>query len=258
MYKLNLYYPVRNILKRLHMKSSTLSCLGLSCSIDYSKAHNVFIVEDSKIIRAGLRQHINNKKAFCIVRESSYSSDIVQEAYDSKTNVILFSSFTKNKDNLEIVKEVKKNIPLVKSIILAQEADEEEFCQTIMAGAKGYCSQNCNPDELMRAINIVSSGGCYFDSDMGNFIFRIINHMGQMKQLPIDKPVEEQFGLTDRELEVIAAAAVCENYVHMGKALNISPHTVKMHLSNTYKKLGVKNKLEAILKLHNKIYEFKF
>ena len=74
---------------------------------------------------------------------------------------------------------------------------------------------------------------------MGNFIFRMIRHMGHLKQLPIDKPVEEQFDMSERELEVIKAAAITRTYKEAGELLCISPNTVKMHLSKIYRKLGV-------------------
>ena len=64
--------------------------------------------------------------------------------------------------------------------------------------------------------------------------------------------------MSERELEVIKAAAITRTYKEAGELLCISPNTVKMHLSKIYRKLGVDTKLEAILKMQSKIYEFKF
>lgn len=233
-------------------------CVDLPCQNTNAKEHNVYIVENSGIIRATLRKHICQSSGIKVAGESLYSENYTQKVQDSRANVILFSSFVKNERNLQAVKDIKKDLPLIKPIILTPEIDEEEFCQTVIAGAKGYCAQNSEADELLRAIKIVSKGGCYYDNNMGNFIFRIIFHMGQMKQLPIDKPVEEQFDLTSREFEVIMVAGRCKNYDEIAKRLCISRHTVKMHLSSIYRKLGVKNKLEAIMKIHSKFYEFRF
>ncbi len=218
----------------------------------------VFIIESDKIIRSKLRGQFISSKKICVVGESSYCDNCSDSIYELKPNIVVFSSFSGAEFQYDTVKKVHFEQPLIKKVVLSKNVDEAEFCSTVVAGVKGYCSQNCEADELIRAIDLVSQGGAYYDSSMSNFIYRLISHMNQMNQLPIDKPIEEQINLTERELEVISVAARCDDYEDIGRVLCISRHTVKMHLTSIYKKLGVKNKLQAILKLQNRMYEFKF
>ncbi len=231
---------------------------SLQESPDFRKLSAVYIVENDIISRTKLRDKINSIKKFCIVGESLYKDNYLNNLYECSPNVVIFSSFLGLKEQYEEIKVLHKQMPLVKKLVLSANVDEEEFCATIISGAKGYCSLECDINELMTAIDFVSKGNAYFDNSMSNFIHRLISHMNQMHQLPIDKPIEEQINLTERELEVISLAAQCDDYEDIGRTLCISRHTVKMHLTSIYKKLGVKNKLQAILKLQNKIYEFKF
>ena len=222
------------------------------------KNNAIYLVESNKIIRSKLRERLKNADKFCIVGEAAYEDDYSEYLYKIAPNIVIFSSFSGSESQYKHIKKVHSESPLIKKVVLSQCVDEAEFCTSIIAGVKGYCSQNCETDELLRAIELISRGNSYYDNSMSNFICRLITHMNQMHQLPIDKPIEEQIDLTDRELEVISIAAQCDDYEDIGRVLCISKHTVKMHLTSIYKKLGVKNKLQAILKIQNKIYEFKF
>ena len=204
------------------------------------KQTGVYLVENDKIIRANLRTTINNLSTNSTIKvrgESSYCDNYADEICEIKPNIVILSSFNKIKDGMQRIKQMQKE----------DTPDEEEFCTSVISGVKGYCRQSIKEDELFRVIHMVANNESYFDETMGNFIFRMIRHMGHLKQLPIDKPVEEQFDMSERELEVIKAAAITRTYKE-----------VKMHLSKIYRKLGVDTKLEAILKMQSKIYEFKF
>ena len=225
---------------------------------EYSDTSAVFIVENDKIVRSNLRMQVNNAKNFSVAGEASYYDDYSDELYRINPNIIIFSSFSGTNEQYRHIKNVHTQMPLIKKVVLSKCVEETEFCSSVLAGVKGYCAQESELNELLRAIEIVSKGDSYCDKSMGNFIYRLIFHMNQMQQLPIDKPIEEQINLTDRELQVILAAANSDDYEDIAKKLNISKHTVKVHLTSVYRKLGVKNKLQAILKLQSKIYEFKF
>ena len=231
---------------------------SLKQSVDNSKKSAVFIVESDKIVRSNLREHIKRVNKFRLAGEMPYIDSITDELAQVSPNIVIFSSFTGSDEQYMQIKKVHYELPLIKKLVLSKNVDESEFCSTVVAGIKGYCSIDTEISELIKAIEIVSRGGAYYDNSMSNFIYRLISHMNQMRQLPIDKPIEEQIDLTDRELEVISVAATCDDYEDIARTLHISKHTVKMHLTSIYRKLGVKNKLQAILKIQNKIYEFKF
>ncbi len=227
-------------------------------STDCRNKSVVFLVDNDKIVRSKLREQFNNSSLFRVAGEASYSAPYTDDLFDISPNVVVFSSFCGSKEQYGDIKKIHTDMPLVKKFVLSSNIDEAEFCTTVISGVKGYCSLNCESWELLRAIRIVAGGGAYYDINMSNFIYRLISHMNQLRQLPIDKPVEEQFNLTEREMDVIMVAPYCDDYDEIAQKLCISKHTVKMHLTSIYRKLGVKNKLQAILKLQNRIYEFKF
>lgn len=227
-------------------------------SAECSVKNNVFIIDSDKVVRSNLRERIKRANKFRVAGETSYVDNLTDELSQVPTNIVIFSSFIGSNEQYNHIKKVHSEFPLIKKVVLSKNVDEAEFCSSVVAGVKGYCSINSEISELIKAIEIVSRGGAYYDNSMSNFIYRLIKHMNQMRQLPIDKPIEEQIDLTDRELEVISVAATCDDYDDIAQTLHISRHTVKMHLTSIYRKLGVKNKLQAILKIQNKIYEFRF
>lgn len=219
----------------------------------------ICLIENNKITRADLRECFNSFKSFKVNAETTYcDKDYLEKIYTSKANIVVLSSFRGEKESLDKIKEINKNMPLVKSIVMTDKLEEQEFCSSVLSGARAYCNQLNTSDEMERILNKVANGECYFDDSMSNFIYRVINHMGQMSQFPIDKPLDEQVRISQREYEVINAILRTNSQEEAAKLLFITKNTVKMHLKKIYRKLNVNTQLKAILKLQSRLYEFKF
>lgn len=219
---------------------------------------SLYLVESDKLLRVALRKKIFESDKLIPLGESSYCDDLSDKIINLKPNILVLSSFKADTDNIKHLQRIKFESPTTKTIVIANESDESEFYKAARAGVKAYCLQDYTADKLLRVINKVVQGNCHYDESVSNLIYNLVLRLGTVDYFPIDKPVEEQLGITERECEVVLAAAKYDEYVIIAKHLCISPHTVKVHLTNAYRKLNVSGKLPAVLKVLEHFYGIKF
>lgn len=230
------------------MQNSLKICSKVQESIN-SKDKKVFVIDSNKLNRASLRRKIFDNNCLLRVGESSYEEDFVQKISQNSPDILIFSSFKFTNKIYEQIEKIKQSDPLIKIIIITKSTDEMEFFKLVKLGIFAYCLDNYSVERLNFVIKRVVNGNHYFDDCMCNLFARLISSMSNIEYLPIDKPVDEQFGITLREQEVLLSAIKYNTYKEIGKHLFISRHTVKVHLTNVYRKFNVNNKLDAILKM---------
>ena len=223
---------------------------------DFNAVKSVVIVDNDKLKRIHLREAIKVNKSFKVESNLSYTDSLINELYTLKPDIIVFSSFVSNEENIDMLNKIKQDLPLAKTIIVADKADEILFCKAIKAGIKAYCLSDYTADKMFNIVNKITNGGHYYDHSMDDLVYRVFSHMSNINQLPIDKPIHEQLGLTQKELEVLGAIARYDTYKKAAEHLYISPSTIKAHLSNIYRKFNVKTKLQAVLKAYEMLYGF--
>ena len=120
--------------------------------------------------------------------------------------------------------------------------DDEYVYDAIRAGARGYLLKDVPPEELVRAIRTVHSGGSLLQPVV---VQKLLDRLGPEGRLESEAPVEE---LTPRELEVLGVMARGARNREIAQELVISERTVKIHVANIIAKLGARNRTEAVVK----------
>jgi len=127
-------------------------------------------------------------------------------------------------------KEIKKQHPVVKVIILSMHNEAGMIKSLIDLGANGYLLKSCTQDELVDAIKKVASGQSYFSSDVTLALLKPATNQGQQNEI-----------LTERETEILKLIAAGFSNKEIGEQLFISHRTVDTHRTNLMKKLDVNN-----------------
>lgn len=139
----------------------------------------------------------------------------------------------------EVVKYYSENSTSV--LVLSSEGTLAEFQQALMAGARGFIDALSSAESLRNASDAITSGALWVPPSLLNSLIGTIN-----KILPpaASNPFEQ---LTDREQQV--AEAVCRGLSNkaIGNELDISERTVKLHLTSTFSKLGIKDRMQLLL-----------
>ncbi len=136
---------------------------------------------------------------------------------------------------------LKENYPQVEVMMITVFEDEEKIMDSLRSGASGYLLKDEPPDFIVSAIQDLKKGGAPMTSKIARKIIGSIRN-------PSDKEinVEPGFDLSEREVEIIKLLVEGGSYTTIAESLFISPHTVKTHIKNVYKKMHVHSKASLV------------
>jgi DNA-binding NarL/FixJ family response regulator len=138
-------------------------------------------------------------------------------------------------DGLTTLAALRKDYPDLKIIILSMFEDSEHIDQALHQGASGYVVKSINPLDLPSTIRQVVEGTVYHPRGRGGEAGGPSGATGG----------GHPGGLTDRELSILRLVAEGLSNLDIASKLYVTEQTVKFHLSNIYRKLGVGNRTEA-------------
>ena len=200
------------------------------------------IIEDDKVIQTNLMRYLElsgqikiSVSAFSV--EEYFSK--IQENPTIQSDVLLLDIGLPGMSGLEAIEPILKQNEGLSIIILTTFEDESMILKAMCSGAVAYISKKTSLKKIEEAIRIVANGGSYMSPNIARDIF---NYMVKSKENTSDKL------LSKRQKEVLEKLVEGLSYTQIGKALFISPETVRTHIKNIYKALHVNNKVEAIKK----------
>ena len=141
------------------------------------------------------------------------------------------------KNGLEVLKSLKSRRSKLKVLVLTVHNETEYLMKAVDIGVNGYVLKDSESAELKKAIFTVADGETYIQPSL----IPALN----AKMIETNKDAEKIKSLTKRELDVLKLLAVGMFNKEVGKRLEISERTVKNHVSNIFKKLGVTDRTQA-------------
>ena len=203
---------------------------------------SVAIIEDNVIIRDGLAALINGTNGYKCVGAYGNCESFLAELPKLDLDVTLMDIALPGINGIEGVKKAKKIIPDLNILMLTIYKESKVVFEALCAGACGYLVKNTPPTRLLDAIREVYEGG----SPMSSIIARQVITVFQQNTIP--SKASEDYGLSDREKEVLLKLSEGDNYQQIADLLFISVDTVRHHIRNIYKKLHVHSQSEAVAK----------
>jgi DNA-binding NarL/FixJ family response regulator len=145
-------------------------------------------------------------------------------------------------DGIEATKKVKEAYPEIEIIMLTIFKDEENIFNAVKAGAMGYLLKDISTEELTAAIEELLNGGAPLSSSIAR---KVLHYLRSENESPKS---DENFNLTQREIEILEAIVRDDTEYAISQDLNISQHTVRTHVKNIYKKLQVHSRGAVVKK----------
>jgi NarL family two-component system response regulator LiaR len=196
----------------------------------------VLIVDDHIVVRRGIQMFLDTDPLIQIAGEAENGRDAIRKAKALQPDVILMDLVMPNSDGIEAIAKIKRLIPDVKIIVLTTFGDEPRARAAMKGGADGYLLKDADGEALLQAIHGVQRGDMPIHPSVAPHLIR--NHTESHGTGGIGN-------LTEREKQVLRLVAQGLSNKAIAEALNLSPGTVKVHVSNIIGKLGVSSRTEA-------------
>ncbi len=162
-------------------------------------------------------------------------------------NVILMDIQLPKISGIETTIAIKEIYPEIEIIMITVFEDERKIFQSIQAGASGYLLKDDSPDKIVEAVRELFKGGAPMSKSVAK---KVLDFTREKIDHPQTRSHEKfssvDFELSDRERELLTGLVNGENYLTLAKKTFISPHTVKTHIKNIYKKLHVHSRANAV------------
>ena len=195
----------------------------------------VMLAEDHSVVRAGLVQLLEGAQDVEVVGAAADGAEAVEMAEAERPDVILMDLSMPIMDGIEATRRIVASHPGACIVALTSLTDRERILGALDAGALGYLLKDAEPDELFRGIRAAAQGDAPLDP-------RVAREL--LTARAEDRPAS---GLTDRERDVLALVGSGLPNKLIATRLGISEKTVKAHLTNVFRAIGVTDRTQAAL-----------
>jgi DNA-binding NarL/FixJ family response regulator len=201
----------------------------------------VMVVDDHPVFREGLSGLLAEQPDIEVVAKAKDGEQAVALATELKPNVIVMDINLPKMNGIEAAKQIKEGVPEIAILMLSANTYQSYVLASLRAGVAGFLPKTVPMVELMNSIRMVHAGQAIFDIKVAG---------GLIHQLASGK-ADKDIGVSElhpRELEILALIAKGPSNKEIAGQLSISERTVQSHLLNTFRKLGVNSRTEAVLK----------
>ncbi len=195
-----------------------------------SRVLRVVVADDNRLIISGIRRALEGDDEIEIVGEAYTGTDVLPLVDRTLPDVVLLDIRLPGADGLECLEQIRERHPDVKIVMLSVHSDPEHIQSALLRGASGYIVKTINPRDIPAALRQAVEGSVY--------------HAVGLPESAVETEVRA-VGLTERELTILRAVARGLSNPAIAAELCVTEQTVKFHLTNTYRKLGVRNRTEA-------------
>lgn len=199
------------------------------------KKINLYLLDDHKIVRDGLRAIFAFDASFAVVGEGTMPEEFFQQAPDLTIDILLLDISFPKVSGMDVLKEVKRLYPQIAVVILSMHDNPEYILRCLRDGAASYLPKDIQAEELIKALKEVKAKGSYYPEKINFNLSEDLSHSdnGQSELL------------TPKEREVLELMAQGLSSKEMATKLGISARTIDTHRLNIMKKLGTSNSAET-------------
>jgi DNA-binding NarL/FixJ family response regulator len=203
----------------------------------------VLVVDDHALIRAGLAALLDGQDDIEVVAEAANGAQSVERARDSRPDVVLMDLSMPVMDGVEATRRILAADPAVQVLVLSSFSDRNRVHDALAAGAIGYLLKDCEPANVVASIRAAARRESPLDPRIARTLLT-----GQVHPNPAAV-------LSRREQEVLALVAQGLANKQIGRVLGITERTVKVHLGNAFRRIGVGDRTSAALWARQRLTE---
>jgi DNA-binding NarL/FixJ family response regulator len=189
------------------------------------------IADDHRLIAEGIRKALEETGDFEVVGEANTGSQVLPLVRRTNPDLVILDLRMPGVDGLTCLEQIREQHADVKVVVLSMSTDPSVIQAALKRGASAYVVKSVNPMDLPSVLRQAIEGTVF--SAVG------LEESGESESA-------RDLGLTSREVTIIQALSRGLSNQAIGKELWVAEQTVKFHLTNIYRKLGVANRTEAV------------
>ena len=203
----------------------------------------MLVVDDDDLMRAGLRAVLSSDETIEVVGEATTGRHAIERVRALRPQVVLMDVRMPDLDGIAATREVLASTPEVKVVILTTFEQDDYVFGAINAGASGFLLKRTRPEQLITAVHTVAAG----DSLLSPSVTRtVLDRVAKQRVSPSDTDRRLQ-ELTPREREVLELITRGSSNSEIAEALVIEESTVKTHVKRVLMKLGLRDRIHAVI-----------
>lgn len=201
----------------------------------------VLIADDQSMVRAGFRMLLSGEEDMEVVAEASNGLEAVAKAARFDATVILMDIRMPELDGIQATRRILAADKTARILILTTFGLDEYVYEALRAGASGFVLKDDPPEQLIDAVRTVAAGEALLSPAVTK---RVIQ---QFTRIPRHVPPKEFDELTARERDILRLIAGGLSNHEIGQQLFISETTVKTHVTHILQKLGLRDRVQAVV-----------
>jgi DNA-binding NarL/FixJ family response regulator len=200
----------------------------------------VVIADDQPMMRAGFKAVLEAAGDIDVVAEAGTGAEAVDAARRHRPDVVLMDIRMPEMDGIEAT----RRLPNQRILILTTFGLDEYIIDALRAGASGFLLKDAPTAEVVQAVRSVAAGDAVLSPSITR---QLLDQVGRRLPAAVDRAPDALAQLTEREQEVLRMLAAGLANAEIAEALIVSEATVKSHVSNLLGKLGLRDRVQAVI-----------
>ena len=199
----------------------------------------VLIVDDHEMVREGLMSMLRPEPDFDVVGQTGRGGEVAELVKTTRPDVVLLDARLPDISGVEVCRRLSRTHPAVAVVILTTYTDVELVQECLQAGARGYVVKDVERFSLKESIRAVSRGEAVLAPQVAGQIIERIRSGQPEKRVPA--------GLSPSQVAILRLISRGHSNREIAADVHLSENTVKTHVQEIFRKLGVRNRVEAAI-----------
>jgi two-component system, NarL family, invasion response regulator UvrY len=197
----------------------------------------IIIVDDHTVVRRGLKQILSEESDMSVVGEAHNAQEMLTLVRKQQCDVVVADISMPGRSGLDVLKELKQDRPKLPVLVLSMHPEDQYAVRALKLGASGYMTKESAPEELVKAIRKVVSGGRYVSPALAEKL---------ALDLAVDTDRSPHETLSEREHQVFSMIARGKTVKEIADELALSVKTISTYRTRILEKMAMKNNAELI------------
>jgi DNA-binding NarL/FixJ family response regulator len=197
----------------------------------------ILIADDHSVVRRGIKQIVTEEFPGAEVFEAANSNEIISFTRKYEFDLIVSDLIMPGKNAIEMIKDLRASGNNTPIIILSMHPEEQYAVRVLKAGGSGYLTKESAPEELVKAIQVISGGKKYISSNLSELLVSRISPY-------TDIPLHER--LSDREFTVLKMIASGKTVGEIAQELNLGIPTISTYRARIMEKTEMKTNADIM------------